>query len=78
MTKRRWKQTRCVDCLAQRAGFYIGKPHKFNSALKPNLDYLKLCVNAAGEWGEAFRETFRKTTFVSDTPLAEVPGLTDA
>ncbi len=53
------------------AFIYVGKPHKFNSKLEPNADYLTLCVNAAGEWGEAFRKTFLDTTFVSDVSLAE-------
>ncbi len=50
---------------------YAGKPHKLNSELEPNSDYLTLCVHAAGEWGEVFRETFLSTTFVSETPLGE-------
>ena len=50
---------------------YVGKPHKSNSGLRPNAEYLRLCSEAAGDWGEAFRETFRKTTFVSGIPLAE-------
>lgn len=50
---------------------YVGKPHKFNSELEPNADYLKLCVEAAGKWGERFLETFRKTTFIAGTSLAE-------
>ncbi len=54
---------------------YVAKSHKLNPELEPNVDYLKLCLNAAGEWGELFRETFLKTTFVSGAPLAEYKSL---
>ncbi|MCP3959336.1 MAG: gamma-glutamylcyclotransferase [bacterium] len=50
---------------------YVGNPHKLNSKLEPNISYLNLCVEAAGEWGELFRETFRATTFASGVPLVE-------
>ncbi len=53
---------------------YVGKPHKINSKLEPNADYMALCVNAAGEWGEAFLEAFLSTTFVSGQSLAEYAG----
>ncbi len=50
---------------------YVGKPHRFNSELEPNIDYLKLCIHAAADWGEVFHETFLNTTFVLETPLTE-------
>lgn len=63
------------------AFIYVGKPHQLDPELQPNVDYLRLCVQAAGEWGEAFLEAFQRTTFVSDAPLAEVseaaPSRTD-
>ncbi len=52
---------------------YVGKPHKLNRELEPNRAYLELCLNAARDWGEAFLEVFRKTTFVSGAPLSEYP-----
>lgn len=48
---------------------YIGKPDHVNSELEPNPDYLNLCVNAACDWGDRFRDAFLETTFVSETPL---------
>ncbi len=55
----------------QEVFIYVGKPHKYNPDLEPNADYLKLCVGAAGEWGEMFHDSFLRTTFASGAPLAE-------
>ena len=53
------------------AFLYIGKRERFNSDLKPNADYLNLCVTAARDWGQEFRAAFLRSTFVSETQLIE-------
>ena len=57
--------------------FYVWYTNVIYTKLEPNTEYLKLCMNAAREWGEAFYDTFRKTSFILGTPLSEHPAIID-
>lgn len=48
---------------------YEGRPELYNSALRPNPEYLAMCVGAASLWGERFRRKFQQTTFVTGSCL---------
>lgn len=54
------------------ASLFVGRPNLFNSQLQPNPEYLRLCLDAAREWGEEFFDQFCRTTFIGETSLAEI------
>lgn len=45
---------------------YAGKPEKRNVNILPGAEYLKICIQGAGQWGDFFLEDFFKTTFVKE------------
>jgi len=49
---------------------YVGRPERFNPALRPNSDYRDLCIAAAAWWGERFKQMFLETTLVAGRPLS--------
>lgn len=53
------------------ACLYVGIADYLNAALEPNAEYLRLCVEAARGWGDAFHQTFLETTYVSGMKLAD-------
>lgn len=58
--------------LVSRVFVYAGRDDKWNADLRPNSDYLALCIDAAGQWGRQFRDDFIATTTVGNVPLASV------
>ncbi len=51
---------------------YVGKAEKLNLTIRPNPDYLSLCLDGAGKWGENFYREFLLTTLVGNKRLKEI------
>ncbi len=45
---------------------YVGLKNKENYSIMPNVDYLKLCLEASKTWGEDFHDDFIKTTHINN------------
>ncbi len=50
---------------------YGGRDEKWNDELMPNPDYLRLCIEAAEQWGPEFLHDFLATTFIGRAPLLD-------
>ncbi len=48
---------------------YVGKPQLYNASIKPNVEYLDLCLESAAAWGDDFADAFLDTTFVRGVVL---------
>jgi hypothetical protein len=55
-----------------RIEIYVGRRELRNPDLRPNVDYLRLCRDAAAHWGTDFLDDFLSTTHVGSAPLRDL------